>query len=63
MAPKYDVIASPLDSNAFSVMASVTQAIRSEGASDDEVEQYLAESLDNRENIITIAMKWVRLEM
>ena len=64
MAPKYEVTALPYDSNAFSIMAAVTSALRKEGVGDEEVEQYLSESTaSDYDNLVAVAMKWVRLEM
>jgi hypothetical protein len=63
MAPKYDVSATAIDGNAFSIMAAVTSALRKEGVGQEEIEQYLSESMSaDYTHLVGVAMKWVRLE-
>lgn len=62
--PKYDIAVTPHDGNAFSVMVAVSQALRKEGAPDEVVEQYLAESTSgDYDNLLRVAMSYVRLEV
>jgi hypothetical protein len=50
------------DGNAFAVMASVSGALRKEGVPDNEVEQYLEESMSgDYDNLLRTAMKWVNV--
>lgn len=63
MEPMYDVVVVPDDGNAFSVMSAVSRALRKKGATDSEVEQYLADSMSgDYDNLLRVAMKWVKLE-
>ena len=50
------------DGNAFAVMAKVSGALRKGGASDNEIERYLAESTGgDYDNLLRTAMKWVNI--
>jgi hypothetical protein len=63
---KYQTITVKLtgnDGNAFSIMAQVSKALRKAGASSDEVEQYMSESMSgDYDNLLRTAMKWVNVE-
>jgi hypothetical protein len=51
------------DGNAFSIMAQVSKALRKAGASSEEVEQYMSESMSgDYNNLLRTAMKWVNVE-
>ena len=62
---KYDNVTVNLagqDGNAFAVMASVSSALRKEGVPNNEVEQYLEESMSgDYDNLLRTAMKWVNV--
>lgn len=61
--PKYDISVSPADGNAFSIMGAVSSAIRSAGATQEEVEQYLADSTSgDYNNLLRVAMEWVDIQ-
>lgn len=61
--PKYDISVSPVDGNAFSIMGAVSSAIRSAGATQEEVEQYLADSTSgDYNNLLRVAMEWVDIQ-
>lgn len=66
MAPIYDDVKVKLtgnDGNAFAVMATVKSALKKGGASQEEIEQYLAESMSgDYDNLLRTAMKWVHVE-
>jgi hypothetical protein len=48
------------DGNAFAIMARVKRALKSNGVSDEEVSQYLEESMSgDYDNLLRTAMKWV----
>jgi hypothetical protein len=54
---------SSFDGNAFSVMANVKRAIEKAGATQEQVESYLAESMSgDYHNLLRTAMKWVNVE-
>lgn len=62
--PKYDVEVqlSGNDGNAFSIMASVKNALKKAGASKDEIDQYLSESMaGDYDNLIRVATDWVKV--
>lgn len=62
--PKYDVKVqlSGNDGNAFSIMASVKNALRKAGASKEEIDQYLSESMaGDYDNLIRVATDWVKV--
>lgn len=51
------------DGNAFAVMAKVKSAIEKAGATQSEIETYLAESMSgDYDNLLRTAMKWVHVE-
>lgn len=51
------------DGNAFAVMAKVKSAIEKAGATQGEIETYLAESMSgDYDNLLRTAMKWVHVE-
>jgi hypothetical protein len=51
------------DGNAFAIMAAVSKAIRKAGATAEEVEQYMNESMSgDYNNLLRTAMKWVNVE-
>jgi len=61
---KYDVSVklTERDGNAFAIMATVKGALEKEGAPQDEIEQYLAESMSgDYDNLLRTAMKWVNV--
>jgi hypothetical protein len=62
--PKYEVEVqlSGNDGNAFAIMGSVKKALRQAGATPEEVEQYLSESMSgDYDNLIRVAMDWVEV--
>lgn len=65
MTPKYDNVTVTLagqDGNAFAVMAKVSSALRKEGVSEDDVQQYISESMSgDYDHLIVTAMKWVNV--
>lgn len=65
MTPKYDNVSVTLagqDGNAFAVMAKVSDALRRNGVSNEEVESYIQESMSgDYDNLIVTAMKWVNV--
>ena len=51
------------DGNAFSIMAQVSKTLRKAGATAEEVEQYMNESMSgDYDNLLRTAMKWVNVE-
>ena len=59
---KYDVAVelSGNDGNAFAVMGAVKSALKKAGASKEELDQYLADSMSgDYDNLIRVAMDWV----
>jgi hypothetical protein len=51
------------DGNAFSIMAQVSKALRKAGASSEELEEYMIESMaGDYNNLLRTAMKWVNVE-
>jgi hypothetical protein len=62
--PKYDVEVqlSGNDGNAFAVMGAVKSALKKAGASKDELDQYLADSMSgDYDNLLRVAMEWVEV--
>lgn len=60
--PKYNVPVqlSGNDGNAFAIMGAVKNALRKAGASNEEVEQYLNDSMSgDYDNLLRVAMTWV----
>lgn len=65
MNPKYQNISVQLtgqDGNAFAIMAKVSSALRKESISENEIEQYLAESMSgDYDALLRTAMSWVNV--
>jgi hypothetical protein len=50
------------DGNAFSIMASVKNALRKAGASKEEIDQYISDSMaGDYDNLLRVAMEWVEV--
>jgi hypothetical protein len=66
MTDKYQTVTVKLtgnDGNAFSIMAQVSKALRKAGATAEEVEEYMAESMSgDYNNLLRTAMRWVNVE-
>jgi hypothetical protein len=63
--PKYDVKVklSGNDGNAFAVMGAVKSALKKAGASKEELDQYLADSMSgDYDNLLRVAMEWVKVK-
>jgi len=51
------------DGNAFAIMGAVKSALRRAGASQQEIDQYLAESMSgDYDNLIRVACSWVKVK-
>jgi hypothetical protein len=51
------------DGNAFSVMGAVKSALKKAGASKEEIEQYLTDSMSgDYDNLLRVAMEWVKVK-
>jgi hypothetical protein len=51
------------DGNAFAIMGAVTKALRKAGATQDEIQEYMTESMSgDYDNLLRTAMKWVNVE-
>lgn len=65
MSPKYPNIKvnlSDIDGNAFNIMAAITTALRKNAVSDEQVEQYLADSTASDYNhLLVTAAEWVTI--
>jgi hypothetical protein len=62
--PKYEVEVQLTgnDGNAFSIMASVKNALKKAGASKEEIDQYITESMaGDYDNLLRVAMDWVEV--
>jgi hypothetical protein len=62
--PKYDVKVqlSGNDGNAFSVMGAVQSALKKAGASKEELDQYVSDSMSgDYDNLLRVAMEWVKV--
>lgn len=60
--PKYNVAVqlSGNDGNAFAVMGAVRVALQKAGASKEDLDQYIAESISgDYDNLLRVAMDWV----
>jgi hypothetical protein len=60
--PKYDVKVrlSGNDGNAFAIMGEVKSALKKAGASKEELDKYLADSMSgDYDNLLRVAMDWV----
>jgi hypothetical protein len=63
--PKYDVKVqlSGNDGNAFSVMGAVQSALKKAGASREELDQYVSDSMSgDYDNLLRVAMEWVKVK-
>jgi hypothetical protein len=63
--PKYDVKVqlSGNDGNAFSVMGAVQSALKKAGATKEELDKYLADSMSgDYDNLLRVAMEWVKVK-
>jgi hypothetical protein len=63
--PKYDVKVklSGNDGNAFAVMGAVKSALKKAGASKEELDQYLSDSMSgDYDNLLRVAMDWVKVK-
>jgi len=62
---KYNVIV-PLvgqDGNAFAIMGRISSALKDAGADEDEVNQYMRESMSgDYDNLLRVAAAWVEVE-
>ena len=65
-APKYPAIVVPLvgeDGNAVAIMGRVANAMRKSGVAQEEINQYLDESMSgDYDNLLRTAIKWVATE-
>jgi hypothetical protein len=62
--PKYNVKVqlSGNDGNAFAVMGTVKSALKKAGASNEELDKYLADSMSgDYDNLLRVAMEWVEV--
>jgi hypothetical protein len=62
--PKYEVEVQLTgnDGNAFSIMASVKDALKKAGASKEEIDQYISDSMaGDYDNLLRVAMEWVEV--
>jgi hypothetical protein len=62
--PKYEIKVqlSGNDGNAFAIMGSVKSALKKAGASKEEIDQYLSESMaGDYDNLIRVATDWVKV--
>ena len=62
--PKYEVEVQLTgnDGNAFSIMGSVKNALKKAGASKEEIDQYLSDSMaGDYDNLIRVATDWVKV--
>lgn len=60
---KYPHIAVQLtgnNGNAFAIMGAVKKALLADGIDDDEITEYMSESMDgDYDNLLQVAMRWV----
>lgn len=62
--PKYEVEVQLTgnDGNAFSIMASVKDALKKAGATKEEIDQYISDSMaGDYDNLLRVAMDWVEV--
>jgi hypothetical protein len=62
--PKYDVEVQLVgnDGNAFAIMGAVKSALKKAGASKEELDEYLADSMSgDYDNLLRVAMEWVEV--
>lgn len=51
------------DGNAFAIMGAVKSALKKAGASKEEIEQYLTDSMSgDYDNLLRVAMEWVKVK-
>jgi hypothetical protein len=51
------------DGNAFAIMGAVKSALKKAGASKEEIEQYLIDSMSgDYDNLLRVAMEWVKVK-
>lgn len=61
---KYDIEVELIgnDGNAFSIMGAVSKALRRAGATKEELDEYMKESMSgDYDNLLRTAMKWVNV--
>ena len=62
--PKYDVAVqlSGNDGNAFAIMGAVQRGLKQAGATKEELDQYMSESMSgDYDNLLRVAMDWVEV--
>jgi hypothetical protein len=62
--PKHDIEVKLIghDGNAFAIMGKVKQALKRNGASDEEIDEYMKESMSgDYDNLLATAMEWVNV--
>ncbi len=60
--PEIEVQLTGNDGNAFSIMGAVSKALRRGGASKEEIELYMTESMSgDYNNLLRVAMRWVNV--
>jgi hypothetical protein len=62
---KYDVSVklSGNDGNAFAIMGAVKSALKKAGATREELDQYLSDSMSgDYDNLLRVAMEWVKVK-
>ena len=66
MTDKYQTVTVKLtgnDGNAFAIMGAVSKALKKAGATPEEVQEYMAESMSgDYNNLLRTAMRWVNVE-
>jgi ribosomal protein S9 len=66
MTDKYQTVTVKLtgnDGNAFAIMGAVSKALKKAGATAEEVEEYMNESMSgDYNNLLRTAMRWVNVE-
>ena len=51
------------DGNAFAIMGAVKSALKKAGASKEEIEQYITDSMSgDYDNLLRVAMEWVKVK-
>jgi len=63
--PKYDVKVqlSGNDGNAFAIMGAVKSALKKAGASKEEMDKYVSDSMSgDYDNLLRVAMEWVKVK-
>jgi hypothetical protein len=62
--PKYDIEVELVghDGNAFAIMGKVKDALKRNGASSDDIDEYMKESMSgDYDNLLRTAMEWVNV--